>query len=43
MADANANMQFSSQGYSLLRLNEGVKLHYYNDAPKNVNRRLSGR
>jgi lysozyme len=34
---ANENMRMSSAGYALLRLNEGVVMHYYNDAPRNGN------
>jgi lysozyme len=34
---ANENMRMSSAGYALLRLNEGVVMAYYNDAPRNGN------
>jgi lysozyme len=34
---ANENMRMSSAGYALLRFNEGVVMHYYNDAPRNGN------
>jgi lysozyme len=34
---ANENMRMSAAGYSALRVNEGVVMHYYNDAPTNGN------
>jgi lysozyme len=34
---ANENMHMSAAGYALLRFNEGVVMHYYNDAPRNGN------
>jgi lysozyme len=34
---ANKNIRMSSAGYALLRFNEGVVMHYYNDAPRNGN------
>lgn len=33
----NENMQLSQAGYAALRFNEGVIMHYYNDAPTNGN------
>jgi len=34
---ANENMKMSAAGYTALRINEGVVLHFYNDAPVNGN------
>jgi GH24 family phage-related lysozyme (muramidase) len=34
---ANENMHLSAAGYGALRANEGVVMHYYNDAPVNGN------
>ncbi len=34
---ANDRMQMSAAGYAALRFNEGVVMHYYNDAPVNGN------
>ncbi|MGF6855362.1 hypothetical protein OKW29_004249 [Paraburkholderia sp. CI3] len=34
---ANDVMKMSAGGYAALRVNEGVVMHYYNDAPVNGN------
>ncbi|MFM0282362.1 lysozyme [Paraburkholderia sediminicola] len=34
---ANENMRMSAAGYAALRFNEGVVMHYYNDAPADGN------
>ncbi len=34
---ANENMRMSAAGYAALRVNEGVVMRYYNDAPVNGN------
>ncbi|MBB5501848.1 GH24 family phage-related lysozyme (muramidase) [Paraburkholderia sp. MM5384-R2] len=34
---ANDAMKMSAEGYAALRINEGVVMHYYNDAPVNGN------
>jgi lysozyme len=34
---ANENMYMSAAGYGALRHNEGVRMHYYDDAPVNGN------
>ncbi len=37
MPGANDSMSMSTAGYAALRFNEGVVMHYYNDAPVNGN------
>ncbi|MGH8777747.1 lysozyme [Paraburkholderia sp.] len=37
MSGANDSMRMSQAGYAALRFNEGVVMHYYNDAPVNGN------
>ncbi|MFM0736125.1 lysozyme [Paraburkholderia xenovorans] len=37
MPNANSNLHMSEAGYVALRFNEGVVMHYYNDAPRNGN------
>ncbi|NUX53684.1 lysozyme [Paraburkholderia sp. JPY418] len=37
MPNANSDKSMSEAGYTALRINEGVVMRYYNDAPKNGN------
>nr|WP_083788671.1 hypothetical protein [Paraburkholderia atlantica] len=37
MPNANSDKSMNEAGYSALRINEGVVMRYYNDAPKNRN------
>lgn len=37
MPNANSDKTLSEAGYAALRFNEGVVMHYYNDAPKHGN------